>query len=55
MPIVCTNSSAVLTGNLAQWGNQNYFGGNSNGLAPDQRRGSEDDQRLQYQHGKLSL
>jgi len=34
MPITCTNSSAVMTGNLAQWGNQNYYGGYSNGLMP---------------------
>jgi len=34
MPVVCTSSSAVMTGNLAQWGNQNYFGGYSNGLMP---------------------
>jgi hypothetical protein len=34
MPITCTNSSATMTGNLAQWGNQNYFGGYTNGLMP---------------------
>jgi Flp pilus assembly protein TadG len=32
MPVVCTNSSAVLIGNLAQWENQDYFGGYTNGL-----------------------
>jgi len=32
MPVVCTNSNATLTGTLAQWGNQNSFGGDSYGL-----------------------
>jgi hypothetical protein len=34
MPVVCTNASAVLIGNIEQWGNQNYFGGYVSGLAP---------------------
>jgi Mg-chelatase subunit ChlD len=34
MPIVCTNASAVLIGSMEQWGNQDYFGGNTSGLAP---------------------
>jgi len=34
MPVVCTNSTATLTGTLAQWGNQNAYGGDSYGLVP---------------------
>ncbi len=32
MPVVCTDSTAVLTGTLAQWGNQNSYGGDTYGL-----------------------
>jgi Flp pilus assembly protein TadG len=32
MPVVCTDSSAVLIGTLAQWGNQNYYGGDTNAM-----------------------
>ncbi len=34
MPVVCTDSTAVLTGTLAQWGNQNSYGGDTYGLIP---------------------
>ena len=34
MPSVCTNASAVLIGNMEQWGNEDYFGSNVSGLAP---------------------
>jgi hypothetical protein len=34
MPVVCTDSTAVLTGTLAQWGGQNSYGGDSYGLVP---------------------
>jgi hypothetical protein len=34
MPVVCTDSTATLTGTLAQWGNQNSYGGDSYGFVP---------------------
>ena len=34
MPVVCTDSTATLTGTLAQWGNQNAYGGDDYGLVP---------------------
>lgn len=34
MPVVCTDSTAVLTGAMAQWGNQDSYGGDSDGLVP---------------------
>jgi Flp pilus assembly protein TadG len=34
MPVVCTDPAATLTGTLAQWGNQDSYGGDSNGLVP---------------------
>ncbi len=34
MPVVCTDSTATLTGTLAQWGNQNAYGGDGYGLVP---------------------
>jgi hypothetical protein len=32
MPVVCTDATATLTGTLAQWGNQNSYGGDTYGL-----------------------
>jgi Flp pilus assembly protein TadG len=32
MPVICSNSSAILFGNLAQWGAESYYGGYTNGL-----------------------
>jgi len=41
MPVVCTDSTAVLTGALAQWGNQNSYGGDTYGLvAPTNAAGA---------------
>jgi hypothetical protein len=34
MPVVCTNATANLVGTLAQWGNQNSYGGDTYGLVP---------------------
>jgi Flp pilus assembly protein TadG len=40
MPVVCTDSTATLTGTLAQWGNQNSYGGDTYGLvAPTDANG----------------